>query len=272
MRINSIQNYNYTYNNYPRKSQQNQPNFGSNYVSYFDNAGKVVNRSTTCFFRSDFNWQDFVLLLKDRYKWQSKVNIHNYACSDGSEPYSLTMMLLEETPEFAKKCFPIIAKDKEPQILTYAEKGICGAHDLDIYQINYYTRNRIHNYFNFTKEHPIECNIGLIAKQHLRDKIHFSQADITKDIATLKTNKNNVFLCRNMWLYIPKEKQEPLVQQMTKKAQNRGLIVIGEHDRDKSDVVELLKKYEFKEIQENVFAPINNNNEKFFSYIITRRR
>ena len=97
----------------PQSNIQN-PLFTSNKRERGIKEDGTLNRNTTSFFRNDLIWGDFADLLIDKYKNENKVNVYCYACSDGSEPYSVAMLLISRLGlEGAKKFFPIIAVDKD---------------------------------------------------------------------------------------------------------------------------------------------------------------
>ena len=65
-----------------------------NKVNFYSNA--------TYFYRNDLSyrdvdgsWNDFRRVISNEFKEAPKVNVYNFACSDGSETYSLVMSLLE---------------------------------------------------------------------------------------------------------------------------------------------------------------------------------
>ena len=78
---------------------------------FLNNEGSVYIRDLTCMFREDLDWKKLGEFLETRFAKCSKVNTYVYGCSDGSEAYSLSILLQNKFGKDAEKFFPIIAKD-----------------------------------------------------------------------------------------------------------------------------------------------------------------
>ena len=110
----------------------------SSNINFTSNLRCVYNRSTnalkymntTKLFRQDLDWDGFAELLISKYKDVDKVNIYSYACSDGSEPYSLVIKLLEKSEKLKINCdkfFPIRAKDIDKKITLHTLRHTFGS-------------------------------------------------------------------------------------------------------------------------------------------------
>ena len=98
---------------------------------------EVVHRNDTSFFRylknaQDGNsknyWDSLVQYIGQKYANTPKVNVYNYACSDGSEPLSLLASLMTNFSEnFCKKFGIIQARDYDKEAIKNAKKqvGFC---------------------------------------------------------------------------------------------------------------------------------------------------
>lgn len=234
---------------YTKRSYTTPPrlSFKSNERQIFDNAGKIINRNVTYFFRSDLDWEEFAKYLKRKYLNTPKVNIYDYACSDGSEAYSLALSILAKgTPSENDKFFPIIAKDIDPYIIKKAQSGSCDIYDSDLYAINYYTKNKFNYFFQATAPKNKSCDLGIIPKEPLQNRIVFEQANIIKDLKNIP-GKNNVILCRNFWPYLNETQQMILAEDLYQKSKNNGLIVIGDFD-ERNGIANLLTEvFNFKQ-------------------------
>lgn len=74
--------------------------------------------------REDVDWKKFVHFIDKKYKNQDKVKINCFACSDGSEPYSLAIHLINELGiQKAKKFLPIEASDISEPVINEAKTG-----------------------------------------------------------------------------------------------------------------------------------------------------
>lgn len=247
MQISSIQ---YSPNYYAQKQS-----FKSNENAFLNKAGEVVNKTVTYMFRNDIEWDAFVRLIGYKYNNAEKINITNYACSDGSEPYTLAMSILEERPDIAKKVFPIIAKDKFQHVLDYAQSGMCNIYQSDLYAINYFTKNKFNTYFQAVAPTLEDCFLGVKPREPLQNKVIFKQADILEDLKNLP-GENNVILCRNFWVYLGKENYHPLAEMLYEKTKNNGLIAIGSLENGHG-IPQILNQHGFRTTYvNNVYDPV----------------
>lgn len=75
------------------------PSFKSNELETYDKNGEVINRNVTELFRPDLRWKEFTELLAKKYERNDNINLIDYACSDGSEAYTIVLSLINYTPE-----------------------------------------------------------------------------------------------------------------------------------------------------------------------------
>ncbi len=102
---------------YPKRSVS----FGSIERTVYKNHHKdVLYKNNSFLLRKDLEWN---MLAKHIIKENPK-NIYCYACSDGSEPYSIAISLISKLGyENAQKYFPIIARDIDLDIINKASTG-----------------------------------------------------------------------------------------------------------------------------------------------------
>lgn len=211
----TINNYNLPIKN----NKNNRINFSSTRLW----SGKICHQ--TNFFRPDLNWD--VLFRHITQKMPENIDIFNYACSDGSEAYSLSLLLLDRLGEKAKKYFPIKAFDISKQIIQKAKSGVIGiteTNNPDVHDMNVLHNKIKLKYEDFfkkisSKKYPnevvdkafvmdYECTI--IAEQHqvsesLKKTVDFQVSDITKDFKKPISDKPSVVMFRNAWRYISSE-------------------------------------------------------------------
>ena len=187
MRISSVQNYQY---------QPQKPTFKEFHRSVIKPNEGLVYCNDTWFFRSADFWDNFTNFLKKKYKNVPKVNVYNYACSDGSETFTLIMRILsEKDKELEKKFLPIIAKDIDKYVIKKAKSK-------DYYQIGNEEKEKINiftngQYSKFFKEiTQTQNSIFAYASQELYDNVNFSIADVNKDYKNIKP-ENSVVMVRN---------------------------------------------------------------------------
>lgn len=229
------------------------PSFNSNCRSIYDKQGNLLYKTTTCFFREDLHWDSFVKLLNQKYKMAEKVNIINHACSNGQEPYSLVIKLIQHLGKDAEKFFPIQAKDFDSYNIENAKKGLIGINFNDIYQVNSGTKNNITQFFKYEKSYNSINDLTLVPKDNIKNKVIFSQSDILKDLEQ-KQPDNTVILCRNFWPYLSAKTREKLASLLAKNIGTNSLVAIGSFDCSK-DILHLLEKRGFRETSvSNVFS------------------
>lgn len=214
----------------------------------------TLNRNTTAFFRRDLAWNDFADLLVEKYKNKDKVNIYCYACSDGSEPYSVAMLLISRLGlEGAKKFFPIIAVDSDDYYFDEARKGNVKVNQGDAGAIGNKTGSDYKNYkkyidINYDNYEKVDGYYYYNAKvkDFVRNSVVFKTGDIKKDIEKLN-NPNTVLMFRNAFEYFDSQKaREEFIKNSRKNLGKNSVFVIGNCDRN-YEIDKLLLSNGFKD-------------------------
>ena len=155
---------------------------------------KIIVSNSTNFFRNDLPW-GYIAEILDTHFPDGKVNIHNFACSDGSETFSLIMALIEQLgEEKAKRFFPIIASDCDSEIIKIAQSGKIKATFQDIEEFECFGNTE--KYFDIQKTGLVDYTLTL--KDVLTKNAVFTAASMQKGLDDIKKG-NNVILCRNFW-------------------------------------------------------------------------
>lgn len=217
--------------------------FNSNKRTVYKN-GKVLYKNKTNFFREDLNWKNLALFLSEKYQNVDKVNVFNFACSDGSEPYSLAVVLMEYLGLDALKFFPIQASDIDEEIIAKAKCGPCNITVRDLYQINQMTKDDYGKYF---QAHPPENKnyyMAVTPKPPINRAIEFSQGNILDGLDELPEH-NNVVFARNFWCYLDEENRNKMIRKFIDILDKTSSLIIGEleygHNYD-----ELLERHGFR--------------------------
>lgn len=168
----------------------------------------LITINVTEFFRNI----DIFLQIKDVFnKFLPKKNFYmiwSSACSNGSEPYSIAMIL--ETINIHN--YKILATDIDENVLRYAENGIYKEDEV-IGVPNYY----LIKYFN---KHGKDFEI----KDFIRDKVIFKRHDLILD----EFPENfDLILCRNVVIYFKKEEKMKIYNKFYNSLNNNGVIFIG---------------------------------------------
>lgn len=237
-----------------------------------DKEGVIVSNYTT-FFRNDFPWDNISDVLFESFPFDN-VNIYNYACSDGSEAYSLAISLIENLGEKeAKRFLPIKASDIDKEVIEFANSRKILATLDDMRKIsNHIKDKKIGKYFDFEKN---GCTTWILSpKKILTDNVIFECCDISEGLKNIDKNENNVILCRNFWKYLSTDKIAYNSRELKKIANTNSKIIIGDFDRDyEENIPYFFKKLGFEEENPNNkryrnILKINNNktnSECFYS-------
>ncbi len=238
------------------------------YESSFDT---LLYENTTLFFRYDLNraykkemtvkykysdsWDGFRKTIVEHFKNAPKVNTYDFASSDGSEAYSLILSLIDELGEEASnKYFPIQAFDIDSSVVQTAKKGEipCQIDDFRRFRENLYNLSQT-EYFTFSQD---EKGSLFVAKDNLKEKVHFQQADILSEIDKIEPS-NSLVLCRNFWPYLDKDYREEAFEKLCKRLDETSLIVIGYFDSSALNLP--FEKYGFSEVCPFVYKKMPNN-------------
>lgn len=214
----------------------------------------VLNWKHTDFAREDIDWSRFIDDMTNRYPNGAK--IHCYACSDGSEAYTIALKLIQKLGlEKAKQFFPIVAKDIDKERIEKNKKGIIGLRKtIDIPEIKRCLKNtgigldeiieptqleseKVFGTYNY------EINQYKV-KGILKHFVKFETADIVQD-SFKKFSKDSVVLFRNAVPYLRPEQELQLVQNLRANLPPKSMFVIGGFDQSYSFIGEHLTASSF---------------------------
>ena len=219
MKISSINNYQ-TYNK--------KISFGTIerivYQPKENGGNKIRYRNNSYIFREDLDWNNLINHITRDNKPRK---IYCYACSDGSEPYSIAIALISRLGwQNAQKYFPIIAKDSDDFVMNKIKNRTITLTKEDISRIEKFSKAPITNFFTkITNEYPCEyrTNNGLYGC------IDFAKGDILKDKDSLDYD-GSVILFRNVWPYLKRDNQIALLNTFSSKFSKDTSLVIGAYD------------------------------------------
>lgn len=189
----------------------------------------VVHRNNTYIFRNDLNWDKLIELIKIKYAKAEKVNVYNYACSNGLEAYSFLMKLMANTPkEFVNKCTPIIARDYDNFAIMMAKTKMVDIWPDEIERIERHTFGGQNYFFRKLNGRKID-EYKYMVNPVLTEKVDFDYGDITTDYT--KFNKDNTILfARNFWPYLGRADQLELPELIYKAMGKNSMIILGSYD------------------------------------------
>jgi len=232
-----------------------------------DCSGKFLYSNYTYFYRGDLSctseeelgdWYSFRETLKNHFKNTPKVNTFNFACSDGSETYSLACALIDEFGENSEKFFPIQAFDIDSEIVTRAKSGLISCSKSDINRMQFNLKKETRELFTISKQPlPLDLRFRFLfnASDELRAKIDFSCDDIENQIESIP-EKNNLIMCRNFWPYLGFEKSQRIIKKLGEKLDKSSLVVIGNYDKQVSYIEKYLMQAGFVQIGTNIYQKL----------------
>lgn len=215
----------------------------------------LINSNRTDFCRSDMDWNRFSDYLIKKYPNGTK--IHCYACSDGSEPYTVTLKLIKKLgKKEAQKFFPIIASDIDEDRIKKNNEGILGLRKAaDLHKIRMclqQTGIKLEDILSPAKVSPekIQERYKYEIKQYeikgiLKDAVKFKTANIVEDTKK-KFPKNSVIMFRNAWAYLKPEEERQLTQNLNKNLSKNSMVVIGAFEHNYSYATEHLLEKSFR--------------------------
>ena len=229
-------NFAYNYNN--------KTSFKSTATTVYDKVNNKTYSRYTKFLREDLDWEKFIKFIDKKYANAPKVNIINYASSDGSEPWSLGMLIMEHVDR-PERMLPIKAFDFDDKNIIESKQGICQINSGDIVRLNRLIPNWNYKYMEPFRTTKYSSNKGVKLYEIFRDKVTFTQKDINTDFEK-KLPPNTIVLCRNMWPYLESWQQKLLAYKLYDALDETGLLVIGDLERTYG-VLTLLVNAGFKE-------------------------
>ena len=165
---------------------------------------KELQITYTRLFREPAFFRKVIQLAKVIQHKKSGIRIWHAGCSNGSEAYSLAILLKEEN--ILDKCI-IYATDINRKALTQARRGVLSIKDIQSTIGDYSTaggKYHLTEYFNFNGE-------SAVLKTSILNQIQFAKHELGKDHPF---NEFDIIICRNMLIYYQNFHQQKLVAAM----------------------------------------------------------
>lgn len=240
----------------------NTASFGTNCRSYIKDDKSIGTQ--TYMFREDLEWNDFTNFITRHFRNKNKVNIIQFASSDGSEAYTQIINLLEKYPKTADKFFPIQAYDIDEEIVKASKSGIINIDNTD--KKNFKTNNILfEKYFTpsnkqlliendeFSKiSYTVSCKVA----DTLTSRVNFNHGNMFNIIKRIKDESNTIVMCRNILGYYTPKEVDQFLDILSSKLKSRSIFVVGFHDTKDRYFDRLLQYKGFKPVMENVYRRI----------------
>ncbi len=196
-------------------------------------------------------------------RFPNGVKILSYGCSNGSEPYSIALLIINFFGQKeAEKYFEIQAKDISPKMLKAADYGVFTIEGDEKRLFRNLLQNLIFDdYFTHRK------NNTYAASEKIRNKVVFEKGDITVD-AQKEFKKPVVLFFRNAWVDLKTpDKVRKLALDLYQNFQPGSILVLGELEYNKNvngslHIIECLHEAGFREV--------HNSKSKTIKYLFEK--
>ena len=155
--------------------------------------------------------------LDDAIKKGETVRIWSAGCSNGQEPYSIAMTILEYAPNPPEKAYKILATDIDATVLRHAKQGRYSSS-----MTNELSENRKNAFFT-------PCERDLQASPDLQRLISFRELNLFSDWPI--SSKLDVIFCRNVMIYFDENKQANLWERFRNVLKLGGWLCVGHSER-----------------------------------------
>ena len=176
----------------------------------------------TCFFRSQSQLDAFrqVALRKitdaKRSLPPSPVRIWSAGCSTGEEPYTLSIILEEESTELLSGCtFEILATDLNDRSLDHAR-----AATYDTYSTRYVTSHYKQKYF-------VQAGDQLQVQQSVRDCVRFCRVNLSDPGDLIGMSDFDAIFCCNVLIYFDLASKRRVAQHFYRSLLPHGYLFLG---------------------------------------------
>ncbi len=256
---------NYCLNNKQSKSLRVEPSFGTNGRIYKTESGRAMGTMTYTF-RNDLDWKKLIEFELNHFKNHNKVNIIQFAASDGSEAYSKIISFFEKGKnKNIEKFFPIQAYDIDKEIITAAQSGLINIYPENMEEIHKNCSN-YKKYFRETSQKlKIKNNLfdsvyqkynTYIVADNIRKNVIFNHADMYDILFPFRDNSDTILMCRNLLGYLQERQVQKTVEIISRKLKEGSLFIIGELDTSCTLIEEYLKSNNFLKVMKNVFKKL----------------
>ena len=235
---------------------------------------KLRYRNNTMIFRDDIRWKRIINYITEDDKPKQ---IYCYACSDGSEPYTIAIMLISKLGwEGAQKYFPIIAKDIDPYVIKKAQSGYINLRQCDINQMMKSQKIKSDEFFKYKKKTAfLEGYSTYKVSDRLRSCVNFEVGNILTDAESLNYD-NSIIFFRNVWPYLSPNQKEVLMKSFSENFKENTSLVVGGFDENPemepyflwTDFEEEMKKYNLYRTKHMIYQKCNIRKFKDFMRVL----
>lgn len=191
--------------------------------------GKIFVRSDTQMFRIDLDWAEFKKYLKKNFSGYEKVNTLVYGCSDGSEAYTMSILLQNAFGDEAGKFFPIFAKDIDTRAIE-RNKERQNARLTPVFNCEIPAKYSLNLDSEGIREYMEIKGLKEFLLPNVTKPVVFSVANILEDIENIDFRHPSIVMMRNMWPYISPDEYFDYANRLYERLAPGSIVVIGSFD------------------------------------------
>ena len=176
----------------------------------------ALSINVTGFFRNPEVWDGIRDVLRELQADNRSVRVWSAACADGREPYSLSMLALDDT-EIDARTVTVHGTDINERALELARRGVYESNhtsDLDE-QLRY-----LSHYPAYVDRDGDEFTV----RQQVKDRVSFATHDLIRDEVDARYE---LVVCRNLFIYIDPEYKTRVMDNVLEALRPGGYLVVG---------------------------------------------
>jgi chemotaxis protein methyltransferase CheR len=198
---------------------------------------ETLTINVTEFFRNPETYEAFQrIVLPELIKAKREINtikVWSAGCSNGEEPYSIAIMLIEFLGILAKRyTISILGTDIDDDSLNQAQSAVCQPKQLEKIE-----RKRLDRFF-------IKNNDNYQLKQDIQSMVRFKHHDMISGPSMFGFD---IIFCRNVTIYFDKKLQERLYFKFYDSLNDGGYFVMGKTEMLVGSACDLFEPVSLKE-------------------------
>jgi chemotaxis protein methyltransferase CheR len=199
----------------------------------------------TSLFRDHDFFNSLINHISDQYNIAGTLKIWHPGCSDGSEVYSMAMLMESRMNHIRYK---LLGTDISHESILSARSGSLNCTNLNEVQTLY----RASGGKGSIREHVISSANSFIIRQKIYDKIRFSRHILGTDS---KFTKFDVIICRNMLMYYNENAKEKITKDLYDSLHKGGILAIGKNESIHE--LDIIKKFEIIDKKNKIYKKID---------------
>lgn len=174
----------------------------------------------TSLFRDHDFFNSLIDQISNQYNNSGTLKIWHPGCSDGSEVYSMAMLM---NSRMSNVEFKLLGTDISHESIQTAKSGSLNCKSLNEVQ----TLFRASGGKGSVREYVVSSANSFVIRQKLYNKVRFSRHVLGSDS---KFTKFDIIICRNMLMYYNHKAKEKIMKDLYDSLLTGGILAIGKHE------------------------------------------